>query len=462
MLAKYSPRPLSILIAVSLLTGCSSVSTNGDLDKFNRHISNGDFPSAATYASQIAKYDNKTRQIDDVFWGLQAGAALNKSEQFIESNQILDSVEQGMRSQDTQNWASSSLESSAAIAVNDKIMKYQTTHYDGVMLNTIKAWNFISQGDIANARVEFNRAYERERRAVNYFNSEISEQNKIIKQNDVVEKYTKKAVQSQSMKYALKDAGILLNRWQPYQGYTNPFVSYSQALFYLLNGKDRSDYKRAVDNLERVYGMTGAQTVADDLSLAKQLVKNPSLRVSDQVWVIFENGQSVIKEEKRLDLPLFLVSDGISYVSAALPRLKTRGTAYDSIKVAQHSTELLSDMDRVIAAEFDKHFPVILTREVVRLLVKSSSQKLLSLENDWLEGAGGLYTAATTGADTRSFSALPSQYQVLRFNKSGDQVPIVVGNKTVSVALNNQFDRHIIWVSVPTKHAEPLISVINL
>ncbi|MCF8777208.1 hypothetical protein LZU85_00225 [Vibrio sp. IRLE0018] len=367
-----------------------------------------------------------------------------------------------MRSKDTQNWASKSLEGSAAIAVNDKVMEYQSTHYDGVMLNTIKAWNFIAQGDFSNARVEFNRAYERERRAVNYFNSEISEQNKIIKQNDVVEKYTNQAVQSQSMKYALQDAGISLNRWQPYQGYTNPFVSYSQALFYLLNGKDRSDYKRAVDNLERVYGMTGAKTVADDLTLAKQLVKNPSQRVSNQVWVIFENGQSVIKEEKRLDLPLFLVSDGISYVSAALPRLKTRGTAYDSIKVAQQSTELLSDMDRVIAAEFDKQFPIILTREVVRLLVKSSSQKLLSLENDWLEGAGAIYTAATTGADTRSFSALPSQYQVLRLNKPGDQVPIVVGNKTVSVALNNQFDRHIIWVSVPTKHAEPLISVINL
>lgn len=47
------------------------------------------------------------------------------------------------------------------------------------MVNTYKALNYASLHDSANTRVEFNRALDRQRRAKDYFRSEIQKKRRI-------------------------------------------------------------------------------------------------------------------------------------------------------------------------------------------------------------------------------------------------------------------------------------------
>ncbi|KAB2826243.1 hypothetical protein F8B77_02920 [Aliivibrio finisterrensis] len=432
------------------------------LKNFNQYSENGDIPSAVEYAMNYSGYNSKTRQSEHLLWSLQAGSVLQREGQFELSTQLLDSAEVQMRREDTENTLAKSGELVGSIATNDAMLDYEAMHYDGVMANTIKAWNFISLGDYKNARVELNRAEERQRRASEYFSNEIIEQKNQLASSGDIGQFVKRTINSKDMKYALEDAGIFTGQWQHYNGYVNPFTTYSYGLNLLLVAKDRSDYNNAANAFQRVYQLTGSESVKKDYLLAKSLSKKRSASLSNNIWVIVENGQTLTKEEKRLDIPMFLFSDSISYVGVALPRLNKRGLAFSNIKINGKSTELLSDMDKVVAAEFDKKFPQILTRELIRMTVKTAGQKLLDQESDWLGGAGAAYTIATTGADVRSFTALPSQYQIARLTKKSNEVVVQAGQYRIPVQLDKQSGNHIIWVSATSKYVTPKVKVFNI
>ena len=61
--------------------------------------------------------------------------------------------------------------------VNDTTSPYIGTQYDGVMANTYKAIDYLALGDNEGARVEFNRAIDRQRRAKAYY-AELIEKNR--------------------------------------------------------------------------------------------------------------------------------------------------------------------------------------------------------------------------------------------------------------------------------------------
>ena len=64
--------------------------------------------------------------------------------------------------------------SAASVVVSDNIVPYLGEEYDGIMINTYKALNFMALGDNDLARVEFNRALDRQRRAKEKFAKEIA------------------------------------------------------------------------------------------------------------------------------------------------------------------------------------------------------------------------------------------------------------------------------------------------
>ncbi len=461
MLAKYKPRHLTLCVAATLLSGCSAMSHQKSLSNFNEMLLQGDLEQAKDYALERADYDPETGNVDDLLWSIQAGTLLNKTSQYQLSTDVLDASERLMRFEDTESTLSQTGESLGATLGNDAMLDYEASHFEGVMVNTLKAWNFWAQGEMNNARVEFNRANDRERRAIEYFGDEVKRDKESLNASGIIGKLVSQATNSKNMRYALEDGGIFTNQWQPYHGYANPLVSYSHGLFLLLNAQSRSDYNTAINSLERAYGMSGAESIKADIQLAKAMKKRPQSTIENQVWVIFENGQSIIKEEKRLDLPLFLAGGSISYAGGSLPRLKQRQIAYPSISVNQQNTQLLSDMDKVIASEFDQQFPSILTREITRMTVKAAGQALLSQESEWLEGAGAIYSFATTGADVRSLSALPSQYQITRVQKTSDTVSLQVGHYRYEVPVEGG-SNHMIWVSAARPASKPHFTVIDL
>jgi hypothetical protein len=233
-----------------------------------------------------------------------------------------------------------------------------------------------------------------------------------------------------------------------------------------LTAKSQSDYQKAAQSFERVYGVTQSAAVKIDLQMAQALAKGSSTTdFKSAVWIIFENGLSVVKEEKRIDLPLgVLANSKVHYAGMALPKLKNRGKAFDEISVEGFTTVQLADIDKIIGAEFKDQFPAILAREVTRVTLKTIAQANI-IKNDTTGYAGLIATMAqvlTTGADVRSFTALPSEFQLTRFEKKESTINLKFGEKSYPVLLDKNFKNHVIYVKAINKTLTPSISVINI
>ena len=82
------------------------------------------------------------------------------------------------------DYQNETIDSAAAIVTNDNIVPYVGEEYDGIMVNTYKALNFMALGKEDDARVEFNRAIERQRRAADKFAQDIKKLDKEIEKED--------------------------------------------------------------------------------------------------------------------------------------------------------------------------------------------------------------------------------------------------------------------------------------
>lgn len=456
-------RTLSAAITVAMLSGCAGIAHNQSMKQFNTSFNSGDLVAASQFSMEEAGYNPENKSVDNLLWGLEAGAVLSYAGEYEQSTILLDASEKMMKSEDQEGVVNDTAELGLSMLGNDAMMAYEQTQYDGVMANTIKAWNFMFKSDFNDARVEWNRAEERQRRAVEYFTKQIKEQKEQLDEKDQeAAEYADKSAQSDETKQLLAKNGVTLDKWQPYDGFVNPYTTYSYGLNLLLNGKSASDFQKASDAFKRVYGMTNSEWVQNDIELALAKSKGDSASLDDMVWVIFENGQSAVKEEFRVDLPVFLLSDDVSYVGMALPRLKERQLAHEYIEVDGVKTQVIADIDKVIGAEFEKLYPMILTREISRTVLKTVVQKQAMDSNQILGNLLAVAQVATTNADTRSFTSLPKQFQTAHFKKKDSTIKVKAGNHQLDVVLDPNAKQHIVHVKAISSGVAPIVRVINI
>jgi len=248
----------------------------------------------------------------------------------------------------------------------------------------------------------------------------------------------------------------------------NPYVSHVTGVFRWLNGDDcLGQLKEAA-----AYGKVNAIPARDQAECAK------GAKPRDQVWVWLEEGLGPKREEWRIDLPLILipyVNRFVMYAGMAFPRLVYRQSAGSGWKVqttggAVAMTELV-DMDEKAKVEFDVYFRGALVREITRTAVKVGTQVALGVvaENvdDWrtqvalrssqLAVAG--WAAATTGADTRSWTTLPKKVHAVRVNRPADG-KIVLSSAAGTVAeITVPQGNSMVFVSKPSVQAAASVKV---
>src|SRR5690606_26513176 len=156
--------------------------------------------------------------------------------------------------------------------------------------------NFWRDGDYENARVEWNRSDDRQRRAAEHFEAEIAQQRDEVSQAQNAD-LTTRSLEGSSQ--ALQKAGVDVSQWEPYAGYVNPAAVYLHGLSFLSNGEGRAAAEQARSSRERGYGLTKHAHVKSDMNAARRKAD----KLKPAVWVLFENGSAAHKEELRIDLP---------------------------------------------------------------------------------------------------------------------------------------------------------------
>jgi hypothetical protein len=446
-------------LVLPFFTGCNA--PQGQLAAFNGHFLSSDYEKSARFAEKkISKKKNPKGA--DLLWALQLGTVTRIQQDYNKSIESFDKAEDMLKYYDEQSTIGDGIGSTL---VNDNVIPYRGEEYDGIMVNVYKALNFMAQRNFDLARVEFNRALDRQRRAKEKFNVEINKL-KTELEKDQQNEFSKSNVENPETAELLAEKYPNLHNFEAYPDFVNPFATYLAGVFFNLV----SDHSKAVDLLKESYGMVGDNDyIAEDLSVTENILDGKG-RLEDTVWLIFENGLGPVKNELRMDIPLFVADDNVKYVGIALPELFFRNKAHQylitEVDGNDYETRLVADMDRVVQTEFSKDYPGILTRAILSATAKAIAQYALENQDSSESSIASIFMAAysyaTTAADVRIWTSLPKEFQVARFPKPKDGKLKVKRPGSVSVEINiPDCNNAIVYVRITTDQAEPIFEVIN-
>jgi len=446
------------LFSLPVFSGCNA--SKNHLSAFNRYFEVCDYNEAALFAQEKIG-DHPTPKGQDLLWTLQLATVERIQGNYQQSSNYFDKSEDMLKYFDEQSRLGDGIGSTA---VNDNIIPYRGQEYDGIMVNTYKALNFMAIGDMDLARVEFNRALDRQRRAKENFIEEI---NKLKSELDAKQQkpndFSKANIENPKIAELLEQKYSSLHNFEVYPDFVNPFTTWLAGLYFNLEG-DRS---RAADMVKESCGMVPDNSyIAQDLNSIEESFNG--IEAKNAVWLIFENGLGPIKEEFRLDIPLFVATDSVKYVGIALPKLQNRPSAYPYLTVEAdgkcYNTEIVADMDRIIQTEFSKDYPGILTRAIISATAKAVAQYAIEKQNSaassLMSTLAAAYSFATTAADVRIWTTLPKNFQVARFEMPQNRKLKITASCSIALDIDiPQCDNAIVYVRITTGSAVPIYEI---
>lgn len=366
---------------------------------------------------------------DDFLWALQSGVLAYQLGDFESAREHLDGAEIFFEGTSGENAFNGGFKTFASIIISNGMFKYNGAFYESVFANHYKALNAIMTGDFQSARVEFNRANDRQRRAKDYFSDYISKRDESISESKgEYDKKTQSVDLDKSYEKATSIYGVHyqnLRRFQAFEGFVNPYISYISGIFFLA----QRDYGKAQDLLKESYAITNNKAILQDIAILEKRKRDLVAEGGKfYTWIIIEEGRIPKKEEIRFDLPLFFLNAGVLSFNIALPVLResyaysTNYNVKSNAKYKPIKAFEIADISPLVANEFNIELPYIITTALLSSSYKAYLQYALSENLGFLGALGGaIFSHFSTNADIRSVRILPLRFYALRIpNENGD------------------------------------------
>ena len=408
---------------VLLLSGCVGMADIEGTRHFMDPYSRGDYGVAAAMlgGETALDYDEK-----NLLTSLQVGMALRAAGGFADSQVAFDRAESRLLwKSDEITSVDELLAAGFTLVTTDLARPYQGNIYDGVLVNTFKAMNAIQLGDIDRARVELNRAEQRQTNAVEQLALKV----KALREGDSEDEATRMAESAQidgAIAVALEPGGAVAKRLAAvqklgeYRDLRNPFTDWLHGVFRLATGE-----ANRASNLFRdaavLDGRNNRHVLADLLQAEE--AAGSSAEAPDRVWVVHEDGIGPYLNEFRFEFPVVTL-DGVIIAGIALPEFAEGSPALGGLTISadgqHHRTEPLLSVDRYAATEFRAGYDAIVAKAVASAIVRTIVQAIAQQE---ARDQGGMFavfasvgtTIAATAlnrADTRIWNALPHSISV--------------------------------------------------
>jgi len=440
---------LSVAALGLLAGGCSTYQQQGSA--INSNWQQGNLTNAVLEATNKAQ-DNANNK-DAIIWRLEQAAILRANGQYDDSNKAFDLAQEKI-DQYEQDAKVNVVREAGALMSNQAELPYQGRAYDGIMLNTYKALNYLALGEPDKARPEIIRAYQRQQDAVEE-NKQLIEKVQDQANSDSNSKAITAAENDPKFQALMQDANYSkLDSLKGYADYVNPFTVYLDGLFFMTNSADASDLDRAHTSFERVNAFIGDNDyIKQDLATVNDLIGGKPL--SPTTYVIFETGCAPVRDQVRIDIPIIV--SRVSYVGAAFPTLKIQGNYISGLTVTANGvsspTTLLSSMDGVIGLDFKNELPIIITKTIAATAAKAIAAYAVNnamQQQDAMVGlfsqiATAAYQAAVNVADERTWTTLPKEFQFCRIPTPPDRkidlvsagglqtIPVTIADGTVNI-----------------------------
>jgi hypothetical protein len=317
---------------------------------------------------------------------------------------------------------SKGIEQFGSVISNDNVISYQVPYYEQGMLHSYQALNYLFQNNLEAALVEIRRANLVQENALKAYGNEV---------HDAEELY-KSAVSTDSLNNlytSMTDSiGDVKN------GFQNAFTFYLSGILYEASGELNDayiDYKRAVEIYpQNKYLQQDVLRLANQLGMQDDLVnfqqrfgeyQSPNVAGQGQVVVIFEQDIVNSKEDVSLNLPIDRSHKEIKFLSFSLPVYRDALPQHNVLTVSNagkvyESNEIVR-IQSLAAKNLQDQLPALLTRQVIRVIAKEKMRQKLSREGGDIGNIlASIYNIASERADTRSWSTLPDEVDIVRMN----------------------------------------------
>lgn len=405
------PLVYSLVIVVGLMLSACSSSERGRREAFDSLYAKGEYRQALSLNADEQQGESELIAL------LQRGLAHRELGEYEQSNRFLDAAEDIIKSRASEDIL---LKNVGATLYNDTILDYRAKEYEAAMLNTYKGLNYWQLGRHDAARVEFNRAIDRQRRAKERFSTELATAKERLKEYRYKEGHNsaQEILDRPEVEEALYWRYKSIEAYKVYPDFINPAVSYMAALFFISEG----DYRKASQLLKQAYGMNSDNSVVrDDFAHVEAVLDNLHPQRDPAVWVVAELGMASPLKEFRIHIPIFLFSDRVFYTGIVLPEFDIDSAPVPTICSGDQPSQSLASIDRVAQTEFKKRYPAIVGRAVLGAVIKTAAQYFASGKMGEFGGfTMALYQLSTSVADTRSWRSLPRSIQLMRVAAPAD------------------------------------------
>ena len=449
-----------IILFSLLFSACSSKSKFMQQDRLQAE---GKYSEAVKFAQEHIDIDDKS-DIDSLLWELYLGQSQFFNNDFNGSIRTFDEAETRMKYHRESILATSIAQGIKSTLTNDNIRPYIGNAYDGIMLNTYKALAYLQKKDYSSARVEFNRALDRQRRAKEFFYASVQKEQEALNKEQADNNTSApvpESVQESEYQGVINRHYPEMNLYKVYPDFVNPMTNYLSALFALAN----SDSSKAEFLLKQTAAM-----LPDNMAVQSEYQELAQTQSEENIWLIYEEGLAPVLDEMRVDFPAWIFTNQVNYVSIALPRMIERQGALDYLSIRDGNetltqTQLLSSMERVMQTEFKKHYPRIMKRAVMSSISKAVMQNVANDSNNNLAAfVTTVYAIVSTQADTRIWTALPKNFHLAKFKKEERQsIDIYTPYNQKIASLDLIPAKHtLIYVKIPTLAHKVHISIFSL
>lgn len=457
---------LAAAALLGALPGCSHADRmKPTLAAFER----GAYPAAVKQFEPLYESRSESGK-DKLLYQLEAGAIFAAAGELKRSGEALGEADEAMwRYLDSEPDVRIS-EQALAIATNQTIVTYRGTTYDRILCSTYQALNHLAAGELDRAGVSLRRAYEWQRDAVDKNAKEIEALEEKANDYSRGRGYdSERSLKDPGVKSDLDSAYGPIREMSGYAEFAIPLTSYLQGVQLLARGGTDAAAQATVA-FRKVAGMLPEKDRAYAESCAK-VAEDASAGGAARplVHVIIESGMGPMLEEFKVSLPLFIRQ--VPYVGAAFPvlRLRPDGPSGFTARAAGGSYEsaLLTDMDAVIAGDFNRRLPAIIALTVASSAGKAVGTYFLqeaALERGkgsaWAVAIAGMaYQLATNSADLRIWSTLPKQvlYAAVPSPRDG-MISLDLGDgQRIGPLAVESTGTTIVHVRVPSQGATPAV-----
>jgi hypothetical protein len=455
---------LCIMLSAAMLVGCTSIGINDLFYGYSEQMKqsrsaqlSGEFVKAGSLVISVNRYHNN--------YGL---SQLEKARlQFLANN--WSSSQQGFELAYDQIQAqedaakiqiSRGLKVASAVVTNDNAIAYDIPSYEQVMLHSYQALNYLYQGSLEGALVEVRRANLVQEKALK------TNQNVLYKAKDEMEK---KGISNNQLHSNYPSMDNLIGEVK--NSFQNAYTFYLSGLLYEAGKQPNDayiDYKRAIEIYpnntylqQDVLRLAKKLEMYEDYALFQQKFgsyKAENKNNSGRIVVVFEQGIVNAKEEARLNLPIFNSNSNVKFFTFALPVYRGNLSKLKPLSInideKNHLSQEIVRLQSLATKDLQGQLAGLVTRQALRLVAKEQlRQNLKKSGGDVGNILASLYNVASEKADTRSWSSLPDNIQIMTINN------IEAGHKKLAISYAGK--KEIIEIEV-TDNGTTLINFIEI